>query len=214
MLFGGLGSGLDRRDGHVTLPETVNPEIFRLELKKTEASQSPVIERLAGEFRQEAAEATQWVADEAGRRGNRQGAARMVLAEMAETGWRNLASGLVNEANEVSGWHLKALASSVAGVERTVVTGLRRALGDRRPVPVPVPQAGEWFEEPFPELRVCDLAYLGLRRNLAIESELAGITAAAAFSVLPESERNREIVQFAQTGRFANFGAVDPQEEE
>lgn len=202
----------DKAGEHDTLPKIVTPENFRLELNRTEASEVPLIEKLAAEFRQEAAKAIGWVAVESGRRGSRQGAARMVLAEVAETGWRNLATGLVDEANAVSGWHLKALASCVSGMERAVVTGLRRTLGDRRAVPIP--PGGEWLEEPVPELRICDLAYLGLRRNLAVETELAGVTAAAVFSALPEGERNSEIMRYAETGQFSNFGVDGPEGEE
>ena len=64
------------------------------------------------------------------------------------------------------------------------------------------------MEEVIPEQRICDLAYLGLRRNLAAETELAGAMAGAAFSALPEMERNKEIVKFAQTGEFSAFGGT------
>jgi hypothetical protein len=135
----------------------------------------------------------------------------MVLAATGEAGWEALMKGLVDEAGEVSGWHLKALEGCLAEMEGAVTAGLRRALGDRRAVPLP--PGAELVEEVIPELRICDLAYLGLRRNLAAESEFAAGVAASAFSSLAELERNREIVQFAQTGKFSDFRVTGAEED-
>ena len=181
-------------------------ESFRLRLAKAAATQVPELEKLAAEFRQEAAEALGWVAAEARGNGTQRDAARNVLTEAGEAAWPEFVRSLVDEEGKISGWHLMALARGLTAVESQVLTGLRRALGDRRTVPIP--PGAELAEEVIPEQRICDLAYLGLRRNLAAETELAGAMAGAAFSALPEMERNKEIVKFAQTGEFSAFGGT------
>lgn len=187
----------------------VTQETFRLRLEKVPPTQISDIESLAGAFRQEAAQAVAWVAEQARTEGARGDAARLVLAEIGDAAWRELIRGLINGEAEVSGWHLSQLGRSVTPIEHQILAGLRKSLADRRPVPIP--PGFELAEEVVPEQRICDLAYLGLRRNLAPETELIGLVASDHFSKMPELERNHEIVRFAQTGKFT---ALDTPAEE
>jgi hypothetical protein len=95
------------------------------------------------------------------------------------------------------------LADGVTAAE-TVVTGyLKAALGDTRVVPQPPEMAA--MEEVPPPHRVCDEAYVGLRRLLHPESYVQYLVETRHFVSLPDKEKNSEITLFLRTGAFTRF---------
>lgn len=124
----------------------------------------------------------------------------------AQRPWRQPAAGLLERLEEIAldpltgsgvstydrltaaGW----LAASLENLHAQVVRRLEAALGDRRVVPLP--QGSHREEEPDPETRVRDVAYLKLRaiQNLA-ESRLTCDITAADFLHHPAEEKDAEV---------------------
>lgn len=104
-------------------------------------------------------------------------------------------------------WLLFEVARGVTTAERAVVKRLRAALKDGRHIE---PQDKGPIEEKQPRFRICDEAYLALRRLLHSESRLQFSVESRHFLSLPETEKNDEIEKYRKNGIFTQFlGDVD-----
>jgi hypothetical protein len=98
----------------------------------------------------------------------------------------------------------------MAATESLAVGRLAAALRDVRRIESP--PGSERIEEPEPAFRVCDEAYLALRRILHQESEIQYTVEVRHFLQLSDERKNREIANHLETGAFTQF--LDPVDEE
>ena len=89
-------------------------------------------------------------------------------------------------------WVLRGAVGAQLEVRERILARLDRMLDDRTPFP-PRQNAGP-IEEPEPERRACDEAYVLMREFISFgESELTQLMNIEAFLHLPEEERDEEI---------------------
>lgn len=134
-----------------------------------------------------------------------------VLSELRETGFDVLLSTISKQKPALSPTFLVEMVKSVGFAEAAVVKRLKAALTDARRVPQPpARRVHEHGDRPD---RVCDEAYIGLRRLLHSESQSQSLAEADHFLSLPEADKNREIESFMSRGKFTQFlGEVDEEE--
>ena len=98
---------------------------------------------------------------------------------------------------------LSRILKCVLAAESAVTGRLKASLYDARPLPR---QPGtEFMEEVPPPGRICDEAYVRLRRILNPEPYLQHLMEARHFQTLPEQERNVEINSWLRTAVFTKF---------
>src|ERR1700690_4506265 len=126
-----------------------------------------------------------------------------LLAKLEETAVDTLAKAVAEQKPVPDTALLVDLADGFALAESAVTNRLRSALTDTRMVPVPPDMAG--VEELEPPYRVCDEAYIALRRILNPESSLQNEMESRHFLPLPDADKTREIQFFLQTGAFTRY---------
>jgi hypothetical protein len=135
--------------------------------------------------------------------------AEYVLAGIDELAITPLLDGPRPATSDSCYWLLQLLVDDVVELQKKIVTRLHEALGDRRPLPPPA--VYEPVEESLPARRVCDEAYLLLRRLLVLsEDALKQIMNAEAFLHLPVKDKDAAIARFINTGVWARLiGDID-----
>ncbi|OGR20984.1 MAG: hypothetical protein A2559_00775 [Deltaproteobacteria bacterium RIFOXYD2_FULL_66_9] len=134
-----------------------------------------------------------------------------LIARLGETAVETLAGTIAAQDPVLDTWLLFELAKGVAFAETAATGRLRAALSDTRMVPQP-PEM-RYLEEVGPPYRVCDEAYVALRRILNPESFLQHLMESRHFLSLPDTGKNHEIESWLQTSSFTRFlGDVDEEE--
>jgi hypothetical protein len=135
-----------------------------------------------------------------------------LIARLGETAVETLAGTVAAQDPVLDTELLFELVNGVAFAESAATGRLKAALGDTRIIPQP-PEM-RLLEEVGPPYRVCDEAYVALRRILNSESFLQNLTESRHFLSLPDADKNNEIESWLQTGSFARFlGDVEAEEE-
>ena len=105
-------------------------------------------------------------------------------------------------------WLMRTLTGIEVDVRKRVIFKLMPLLDRKLPIP-PLPVVEE-IEEPIPEVRVCDEAYMLLRRLVqTAESAESYYLNIRTFGNLPESERDTEIQKAGKENRFTNWDQLD-----
>ena len=135
-----------------------------------------------------------------------------VIGQLAETAVETLAGGIDAQKPVPDTALLFELFRGVASAEAAVTGRLKASLNDNRMIPQP-PHMQE-MEEAGPPYRVCDEAYVSLRRIQHPETLVQYLMESRHFLALPDADKNREIESFQQTGSFTRFlEDVDAEEE-
>ena len=124
-----------------------------------------------------------------------------VLAELAETKVEPLLSAIGRAGPAPPAWMLLEVAQAVSTTESVIVRRLQTALRDTRRLEPPQGRT----EEPEPPFRVCDEAYLSLRRILHPESELQFSVESKHFLNQADQTKSQEISRYLETGAFTQF---------
>lgn len=136
--------------------------------------------------------------------------ARAILDRLGETIAKPLSREIESkEAPET--WMLFSLAKAVTAAEEVVTARLKAALSDARRIE---PPSTPDIEEQEPPFRVCDEAYLALRRIATSESSLHLTLESRRFLALPDEQKNDEIRNYIKTGTFTRFAGNVEQDEE
>jgi len=104
-------------------------------------------------------------------------------------------------------WALRTLAEIEAELRGRIAAKLTSYLENK--IPVPQPEIWEPLEEPVPETRLCDEAYMLLRRLQVGEPVGTYEVNVRRFTRLPESERDQEIHAAKEKGNFTNWDKQD-----
>ena len=177
-------------------------DAFRSRWQGTNASGGPEIEELVAEYSagwQDAMTGLGELAKSSQELGPR---AAAEFAAVEEAAIPVLLAGLNGEGG-ADYRQLALLGKSLMGLEGSVAGYLKRALGDRRMVPVS--KGMKKAEGRKPERRVCDEAYLGLRRLGSGEAEIMAQLEADEFLHLAVSDRDAELGQYLKSGTFSRF---------
>jgi hypothetical protein len=135
-----------------------------------------------------------------------------VITRLGETAVETLAGTIAAQNPVLDTWLLFELAKGVAFAETAVTARLKAALNDTRMVPQPPEMLV--LEEVGPPYRVCDEAYVALRRILNAESFLQNLMESRHFLSLPDTDKNHEIESWLQTSSFTRFlEDIDAEEE-
>jgi hypothetical protein len=126
-----------------------------------------------------------------------------LIARLEETAVETLAGTIAAQDPVLDTWLLFELVKGVAFAETAVTGRLRAALSDTRTVPQP-PEMRH-LEEVGPPYRVCDEAYVALRRILNPEPFLQHLVESRHFLAMPDADKNHEIESWLQTSSFTRF---------
>lgn len=126
-----------------------------------------------------------------------------LISRLGETTVETLAVTIAAQNPVLDTWLLFELAKGVAFAETAATNRLRAALIDTRVVP----QSPEMLalEEVRPPYRVCDEAYLALRRILNPEPLLQHLLESRHFLSLPDADKAHEIESCLQTSSFTRY---------
>jgi hypothetical protein len=134
-----------------------------------------------------------------------------VIAQLDETAVESLATTISTQKLVPDTSLLMDLVNGVCFAEAAVVKRLTAVLSNTRLVPQP-PEMRD-MEEVGPPNRICDEAYVKLRRILNPEPYLQHLMESRHFLSLPDDAKNQEIKSWSDTGRFTRFlGDVDTEE--
>jgi hypothetical protein len=190
----------------------MTPEAFELRVAALSFRDEERTTALIDEYRSDLAEVQSralrdsQLGDANGRR------ALSVLAQLGETAVEGLASAVATQQPAPDTPLLMDLVEGLAFAESAVVRYLKRSLSDVRLVPQP--PGMRVLEGAGPPYRVCDEAYISLRKILNAESLLEYLLESHYFLSLSETDRNREIDSSSRTGSFTRFlEDVDAEEE-
>lgn len=190
----------------------MNREIFEQTLASLDSREEARTTALVEEYRRDLAEVQRTVLRYFLAGGSQRQRAHSVISQLGETAVETLASTIVAQKQVPSTSLLIGLTNGVIFAETAVTTRLKAALTDTRMVPQP-PEMQE-LEEIGPPYRVCDEAYVGLRRILSPESYMQFLMESRHFLTLPEAARNQEIESWQKTSSFKRFlEDVDDEEE-
>jgi hypothetical protein len=180
----------------------MTPEQFQARLAETDPEDDLALDVLVGEYSAASSESA---------------AAAVLHAQAAEAPFSPRALSVVTQLEEAAvhailasiggdapapGWMLLEAARGVMATEHTVAGRFRAMLRDGRRIQ---PAVSEKAEEKIPAFRVCDEAYLALRRILNVESPLQYDMESRHYLELPDSRKDREIGQFEAAGTFTRF---------
>ena len=130
--------------------------------------------------------------------------AALVLLEIEELAFAPVLEACREEPADDYVWDMQTLIDIQLESRNKLVEQLNAMLLDTRNVPLQSPPIAE--EEQAPSRRVCDEAYLMLRRLLAFEDEEAALLNEDAFLAdLTEEERDKEIERIKSSGAWANL---------
>jgi hypothetical protein len=145
-------------------------------------------------------------------RGMRATQALSVVAQLGETAVESLASTIAEQKPVPDTPLLIEMVKGIVSAEAAVTRHLKAELRDTRMVPQPPGMLV--LEEVGPPYRVCDEAYVALRRILKVESLLQYLAEARHFLSLPDSAKDQEIATWSRAGSFTRFlEDVDTEEE-
>lgn len=135
-----------------------------------------------------------------------------LIAQLGETAVESLARSIVAQKPAPDLSLLLHMVKGVGLAETIVTDRLKVALTDKRLVPQPAEM--EDLEEVDPPCRVCDEAYIALRRILHPESFLQFLMESRQFFSLPDAAKDQAIQNWLQTKTFPHFvDDVDIEEE-
>lgn len=177
-------------------------EAFRVRWQETSASGGPGLEELVAQYSEgwrDGVEGLRELAKSPAELGPR---AAEEFARSEEAAIPALLAGLSNEGG-ADYRQLAQLGKLLMGLDGSVAGYLKRALGDRRVVPVS--KGMQKAEGRRPGRRVCDEAYLGLRRLGSGETEITAQLEADEFLHLAEADRDAEMAQYLKVGKFSRF---------
>lgn len=124
--------------------------------------------------------------------------ARLVLLSLGDLALSPLLDSLRSDSADKLVWSLQAAVGFHRENQSRIVKQLNLLLVDKRQLPVPV--QSPTTEEKVPTRRVCDEAYLLMRRLLAMEDEESDMVNARIFLYsMSEDERDREITRLQST---------------
>lgn len=124
--------------------------------------------------------------------------ARLVLLSLGDLTLTPLLDSLRSDSADKLVWSLQTAVGFHRENQSRIVKQLNQLLVDKRQVPMPV--QSPTTEEKVPSRRVCDEAYLLMRRLLAMEDEESDMVNARIFLYsMSESERDREITRLQST---------------
>jgi len=124
------------------------------------------------------------------------------FARIEEAALPALLAGLPNQGG-ADYRQLAQVGKLLMGLDGSVTGYLKRALGDRRMVPASIGM--QKAEGRRPERRVCDEAYLGLRRLGSGEAEITAQLEADEFLHLAVADKDAELEQYLKGGKFSRF---------
>lgn len=124
--------------------------------------------------------------------------ARLVLLQLGDVAMPPLLDSLDSKDPDALVWDLQTVVGFHRDNQARIVKRLQSLIGDKRKL-LPKEQ-GPFTEEKIPERRVCDEAYLLMRRLLALEDEEANMVNARIFLYgMTEPERDREIMRLVKS---------------
>ena len=124
--------------------------------------------------------------------------ARLILLQLGDVAFAPLLDSPDSTSPDGLVWDLQTAAGLHRQNQARLVKRLESLIGDKRPL-TPKEQ-GPFTEEKVPNRRVCDEAYLLMRRLLALEDEEASSVNARIFLYsMTEPERDREIVRLLKS---------------
>ncbi len=177
-------------------------DAFRIRWQGTNATEGPEIEALVAEYSDGWRDAMTGLGELAKKSLEPGPRAAAEFARIEEAAIPVLLAGMHGEGG-ADYRQLVLLGKSLMGLEGSVAGYLKRALGDGRMVPIS--KGMEIAEGRMPERRVCDEAYLGLRRLGSGEAEIVAQLEADEFLHLAVSARDAELAQYLKTGKFSRF---------
>lgn len=190
----------------------MNREIFEQTLASLDTREEARTTTLVEEYRRDLAEVQRTVVRYFQAGGVQTQRTHSVISQLGETAVETLASTIEGQKQIPSTSLLIGLINGVVFAETAVTTRLKAALTDTRMVPQL--REMEELEEVGPPYRVCDEAYVGLRRILSPESDMQFLMESRHFLALPEAARNQEIESWQNTSSFKRFlEDVDDEEE-
>ena len=132
--------------------------------------------------------------------------ARQVLGELEDVALVPVISQGDPAAVQEVVWALRTMGAQTAELERKIVKYIDAHLGDARKMPVRT-DLGPMEEKP-PVVRVCDEAYLQMRRLLNVEESTQQYLAnSRAFLNLPEDQKNEEIHKAKESRAWTRWTA-------
>ena len=187
-------------------------ETFKQRLALLSHCQESKIRALVEEYRRDLANVQSTALSDSLAGGIQSSRARSVIAQLDETAVEALGSIIAAQKLVPETFLLLAMVKGVIFAETAITGRLKAALFDIRIVPQP-PEM-QTLDEAEPPYRVCDEAYIALRRIRHPESYLQQLMEARHFLSLPDRDKNREIESLLQTHRFSRFlGDVEAEEE-
>lgn len=126
-----------------------------------------------------------------------------VIAQLGETAVESLATTITAQKPVPDTSLLMNLVDGLSFAETAVLKRLKAAVTDTRLVLQP-PEMGQ-MEEVGPPDRICDEAYVKLRRILNPEPYLQHLMESRHFLSLPDAAKNKEIESWSHTGTFTRF---------
>jgi len=178
-------------------------EIFEERLAGVNPRDDAKTSALIAEYRKDLTEVQDTVLRYASAADPRAPRALALIGQLEDTAAETLASTIDAQKPAPETGLLFELFRAVAFTESAVTGRLKAALSDTRLIPQ-APHMQE-MEEAVPPYRVCDEAYVSLRRILHLETMVQYLVESRHFLSLPEADRTREIESWLQTGSFTRY---------
>lgn len=120
--------------------------------------------------------------------------ARLILLSLGDVAMTPLLDSLPSDSPDKLVWALQAAVGLHREDQARIVKILNQLLADKRQLPPR--EKGPFTEEKIPDRRICDEAYLMMRRLLAMEGEEENMVNARIFLYsMSEDERDKEIAR-------------------
>jgi len=178
-------------------------EIFEQRLAALDPRDDAKTAALVEEYRKDVAAVQETALRFAGAANPNAPRALSIIGQLGETAVDALAGAINGQKPAPDTGLLFELFRGVAFAESAVTGRLKAALSDTRMIPQ-APHMQE-MEEAGPPYRVCDEAYVSLRRILHFETLVQYLMESRHFLSLPEADKNREIQSWRETGSFTRY---------
>ena len=178
-------------------------EIFEQRLASLSPRQEEKTTALVEEYRKDVAEVQHTALRYLQAGGVQSLRAHYVISQLDETAVEALASTIAGQGLLPNTSLLIDLSKGIVSAETAITARLKAGLTDTRMVPQS-PEL-EALEEVGPPYRVCDEAYVGLRRILNAESYLQFLMESRHFLALPVASKDQEIESWLKTSSFTRF---------
>ena len=130
--------------------------------------------------------------------------ARLVLLQLGDVAMPSLLDSLDSNDPDALVWNVQTVVGFHRENQARIVKRLQTLIGDKRKLTPK--ERGPFTEEKIPERRVCDEAYLLMRRLLAMEDEESNMVNARIFLYgMTEPERDREIVRLLKSKSWTSL---------